>query len=181
MTEAHPVAATFLKNAVEQGAKLIVADPRRQPLVDHADLFAQIKVGSDIAFLNGIMRVLIEEDLYDREFVNQNCTGFEEFRAHILATPLEKRREDFGRQRSADSGDCAPPGCGKTLYALLYAGHYGTYLRQKQRPIGGKPANAARQYGRGMRRRESITRGQNNGGACDMGAFCRMYFTAIKK
>ncbi len=89
MTEAHPVAATFLKNAVEQGAKLIVADPRRQPLVDHADLFAQIKVGSDIAFLNGIMRVLIEEDLYDREFVNQNCTGFEEFRAHILATPLE--------------------------------------------------------------------------------------------
>ena len=84
MTEAHPVAATFLKNAVENGAKLIVVDPRRQPLVDHADIFAQIKVGSDIAFLNGIMRVLIEENLYDKEFVSQNCVGFDEFKAAIL-------------------------------------------------------------------------------------------------
>ena len=96
MTEAHPVAATFLKNAVENGAKLIVADPRRQPLVDHADIFAQIKVGSDIAFLNGIMRVLIEENLYDKEFVSQNCVGFDEFKAHILASSLDSAAEISG-------------------------------------------------------------------------------------
>ncbi len=89
MTEAHPVAATFLKNAVEKGAKLIVADPRRQPLADYADIFAQIKVGSDIAFLDGIMHVLIAEDLYDKEFVNNNCVGFEEFKTTILNVSLE--------------------------------------------------------------------------------------------
>ena len=69
MTEAHPVASTFLKNAVEKGARLIVVDPRRQPLAEFADLFAQIRVGSDIAFLNGLMHVLITEDLYDKQFV----------------------------------------------------------------------------------------------------------------
>ncbi len=90
MIEAHPVAATFLKNAVENGAKLIVADPRRQPLVDFADIFAQIKVGSDIAFLNGIMYVLITENLYDQEFVSKNCTNFDEFKAGIMKYPPEK-------------------------------------------------------------------------------------------
>ncbi len=91
MTEAHPVASTFLKNAVERGARLIVVDPRRQPLAEYADIFAQIKVGSDIAFLGGVMHVLLKEGLYDRRFVEENCTGFEEFRDHILGNyPPEK-------------------------------------------------------------------------------------------
>ena len=67
MTEAHPVAATFLKNAVLNGAHLIVADPRRTKLVDFADVHVPIKVGSDVAFLNGLMHVLITEDLYVHE------------------------------------------------------------------------------------------------------------------
>ncbi len=97
MTEAHPVAATFLKNAVEKGARLIVVDPRRQPLAEFSDIFAQIKVGSDIAFLNGLMHVLIKEDLYDRGFVEENCTGFEAFRDHVLNNyPPEKASEISG-------------------------------------------------------------------------------------
>lgn len=96
MIEAHPVAATFLKNAVENGAKLIVVDPRRQPLVEFADVFAQIKVGSDIAFMNGIMNVLITEDLYDKEFVSKNCTGFDELRAKMMEYPPEKAAEISG-------------------------------------------------------------------------------------
>ncbi len=97
MTEAHPVAATFLKNAVEKGAKLIVVDPRKQPLVEFSDIFAQIKVGSDIAFLNGIMHILIKEGLYDKDFVEQNTTGFEALKEHILAKyPPEKAAELSG-------------------------------------------------------------------------------------
>jgi formate dehydrogenase major subunit len=97
MTEAHPVAATFLKNAVEKGAKLIVVDPRRQRLTDFANIFAQIKVGSDIAFLNGLMHILIKENLYDKEFVEQNCEGFEEFKKHILKNyPPKKASEISG-------------------------------------------------------------------------------------
>jgi formate dehydrogenase major subunit len=84
MLEAHPVAATFLKNAVEKGARLIMVDPRRHRLAEFANMYAQIKVGTDIAFLNGLMHILIKENLYDRDFVEQNCTGFEEFSRHVL-------------------------------------------------------------------------------------------------
>jgi len=74
MTEAHPVAATFLKNAVQNnGARLILVDPRRHKLADFAELHVPLKVGSDIAFLNSLMYVLIEEDLYDKKFV-ESCT-----------------------------------------------------------------------------------------------------------
>ena len=95
MTEAHPVASTFLKNAVEKGARLIVVDPRRQPLAEFADLFAQIRVGSDIAFLNGLMHVLITEDLYDKQFVEENCTGFEALKEHVLAHYPVKRASEI--------------------------------------------------------------------------------------
>ena len=84
MTEAHPVASTFLKNARMNGAGLIVADPRRHALAELADIHCQLKVGTDIAFLNSIMQVLITEDLYDKEYVEANTTGFEEFKTRIM-------------------------------------------------------------------------------------------------
>jgi len=90
MTEAHPVAATFLKNAVMNGARLIVVDPRKQPLADFAELFVQIKVGSDIAFLNSVMNVLIEEDLYDKEFVDTCTLDFEKLKEKVAEYPPEK-------------------------------------------------------------------------------------------
>jgi len=96
MTEAHPVAATYLKNAVMDGAKLILVDPRKQPLAEFADLHVPIKVGSDIAFLNGVMNVLITEDLYDKDFVESCTTGFEELKATVLAYPPEKAAEIAG-------------------------------------------------------------------------------------
>ncbi len=90
MTEAHPVAATFLKNAIMNGARLILVDPRRQPLAEFAELFVQIKVGSDIAFLNGVMNVLIAEDLYDRTFVESCTTGFEDLKAKVMEYSPER-------------------------------------------------------------------------------------------
>ena len=96
MTEAHPVAATLVKNAVADGAELIVVDPRYTGLAEHASLHVQIKVGSDIAFLNGIMNVLITEDLYDANFVNTCCVGFEELKAKVLEYPPERAAEIAG-------------------------------------------------------------------------------------
>lgn len=90
MTEAHPVAATFVKNAVENGAKLIVADPRKHKLTDFADIHLALKVGSDIALLNGIMHVLIKEDLYDKEFALKKCTGFEELEKTVAQYPPDR-------------------------------------------------------------------------------------------
>lgn len=96
MTEAHPVAATFLKNAVRKGAKLVVVDPRKQPLVDFADIHCQIKVGSDIVFLNGLMNVLITENLYDKDFVENKCDNFDAFKAKVLEYPVERAAEICG-------------------------------------------------------------------------------------
>ncbi len=90
MAEAHPVAATFVKNAVMNGAELIVADPRRHILADYASLHVPIKVGSDIAFLNALMHVLITEDLYDKSFVDSCCIGFDELKEKVMEYPPEK-------------------------------------------------------------------------------------------
>lgn len=96
MTEAHPVAATFLKNAVRKGAKLVVVDPRETPLAKLADIHCQIKVGSDIAFLNGLMNVLITEDLFDKDFVKNKCDNFEVFKAKVMEYPVERAAEISG-------------------------------------------------------------------------------------
>jgi formate dehydrogenase major subunit len=84
MTEAHPVAASFIKNAVTQGAELIVIDPRHHRLVDYATTHIALKVGSDIALINALMHVLITEELYDKKFVSSCCTGFEELKEKVM-------------------------------------------------------------------------------------------------
>ena len=96
MTEAHPVAATYLKNGVKTGTKLIVVDPRKQELADYADIFAQLRVGTDIAFLNGIMHVLIQEELYDKKFVEEKCENFEALAAKVAEYPPKRAAEISG-------------------------------------------------------------------------------------
>jgi formate dehydrogenase major subunit len=90
MTEAHPVAATFLKNALLKGARLIVSDPRRTKLAEFADVHVPIKVGSDVAYLNGLMNVIINENLYDHDYVERCCTGFEALKAKVMEYPPER-------------------------------------------------------------------------------------------
>lgn len=87
MTEAHPVAATFVKNAVKEGAELIVVDPRYSGLAEFSTLHIPIKVGTDIALLNGIMNVIINEDLYDKRFVESCCQGFEALKEKVMEYP----------------------------------------------------------------------------------------------
>jgi formate dehydrogenase major subunit len=83
MTEAHPVAATFVKNAVLNGAQLIVVDPRRHKLTDFANLHVPIRVGSDIAFLNALMHVIIAEQWYDKKFVESCTVDFDQLAATV--------------------------------------------------------------------------------------------------
>ena len=96
MTEAHPVASTFVKDAVLGGAQLIVVDPRRTDLVDFAKLHVQIKVGSDVALINGVMNVLISEKLYDKKYVESCTTGFEELKKKVIDYPPERAAEISG-------------------------------------------------------------------------------------
>ena len=95
-TEAHPVAATYIKEAVRKGADLVVVDPRRTGIAEFAATHIPLKVGSDIALINGLMHVLITEDLYDKEYV-ANCTeNFEEMKARVMEYPPERAAEISG-------------------------------------------------------------------------------------
>jgi formate dehydrogenase major subunit len=96
MTEAHPVAATFVKNAVRKGAELYVVDPRATDLAKRATGHLQIRVGSDIALLNGLMHVLITENLYDKPYVDSCTMGFEELKRKVLEYPPERASEICG-------------------------------------------------------------------------------------
>ena len=90
MTEAHPVAATWIKQAVRNGAHLIVADPRYNGIAAHAHTHLQIKVGSDVALLNAMMHVLITENLYDKDYVAAHTTGFDDLKEMALSWPPER-------------------------------------------------------------------------------------------
>ena len=77
-TENHPIVGMKIKRAVRQkGTKLIVIDPREIDLVKYSDLWLRHKPGTDVAVLNGLMNVIINEDLYDREYVANRTEGFE--------------------------------------------------------------------------------------------------------
>jgi formate dehydrogenase major subunit len=73
----HPVAATFIKNATKAGAKLIVADPRRGDLARHATYNLQFNPDTDVALLNAMLNVIVEEGLVDEAFVRDRTSGYE--------------------------------------------------------------------------------------------------------
>ena len=79
----HPVAATFFKNAVNNGAKLIVMDPRGQALSRHATHMVQFKSGSDVALLNAMMHTIVEENLTNNDYIERHTEGFEEIKEHL--------------------------------------------------------------------------------------------------
>jgi formate dehydrogenase major subunit len=96
MTECHPVAATGLKKAVANGAKLIVADPRMIPLAEMADVHLPLRVGSDVALLLGMAHVIARDGLMDDGFVADRTTGGEEFLEHIKRFTPEWAEEICG-------------------------------------------------------------------------------------
>ena len=83
-TANHPVAATFIKQAAKRGTKLIVVDVRAHPLTDFADYFVRIRPGTDVAFYNALMHVLIREELVDSEFIAARTEGFDGLREMVL-------------------------------------------------------------------------------------------------
>ncbi|WP_292040163.1 formate dehydrogenase subunit alpha [Massilia sp. UBA6681] len=79
----HPVAATWIKNAVKAGAKLIVMDPRRSELARHAHRCLQFKPDTDVALLNAMMHVIVSEKLVDQDFIASRTIGYAELEANV--------------------------------------------------------------------------------------------------
>ncbi len=86
----HPVAATFIKNAVKNGAKLIVADPRGQALSRHATYNLRFKPGMDVPMLNAMINTIIAEGLVDQQYVDGYTEGFDKLKQKIKEFTPEK-------------------------------------------------------------------------------------------
>jgi formate dehydrogenase major subunit len=94
--ENHPVAATFLKDAVKRGAALIIADPRGSGLDRFAEEVLRIRPGSDVALLNAMIHVVLAEGLDDRAFAAARLHGVDALRAHVAAWTPERAAEACG-------------------------------------------------------------------------------------
>jgi formate dehydrogenase alpha subunit len=97
-TVAHPLIATRLYRAKKNGAKVIVADPRKVHIAEIADVYVRHKMGTDVALLNGIMNVILENGWHDQEFIDQHTEEFESFKKIIKQFSPEKASEICGVQ-----------------------------------------------------------------------------------
>ena len=96
-TSNHPVAASRMRRGVvERGAKLIVINPRRIDMCDYADLWLRAYPGTDVALLNGIAKVMLDEDLWDREFVANRTEDFEDWARVVDAYTPERVEQITG-------------------------------------------------------------------------------------
>ena len=73
--DTHPVTATYVKNGKEKGQKIIVCDPKWTPMVKYADIWLQPRLGTDVALYNGMIRVILKEELVDSAFITNRVEG----------------------------------------------------------------------------------------------------------
>ncbi|MGX9354769.1 formate dehydrogenase subunit alpha [Roseobacteraceae bacterium S113] len=94
--ENHPVAATYFKQFTKRGGKLIVMDPRGQALKRFATHMLQFRPGADVSMLNAIMHVIVEEGLYDQQYIEAYTENWEAEKAHLADFTPEKMAEICG-------------------------------------------------------------------------------------
>ena len=168
--EAHPVVGMQLRAAVERGCRLIVVDPRDIGLAAHADIHLKLRPGTNVAFANGIVNVLIQEGLYDEAFVRERTEGFEILAATVRGYTPERVADICGidqRDLVAAAKMYAAADAAAIVYCLGVTEHStGTDGVMALSNIAMVSGNLGRP-GAGV----NPLRGQNNvQGACDMGA-----------
>ena len=94
--ENHPVAATYFKQFTKRGGKLIVMDPRGQALKRFASHMLQFRPGADVSMLNAIMHVIVEEGLYDQQYIEAYTENWEAEKAHLADFTPEKMEKICG-------------------------------------------------------------------------------------
>jgi len=94
--ENHPVAATYFKQFTKRGGKLIVMDPRGQALKRYASHMLQFRPGADVSMLNAIMHVIVEEGLYDQQYIDGFTENWDAEKAHLKDFSPEKMSEICG-------------------------------------------------------------------------------------
>lgn len=174
-TEQHPLVAFHMLRGKARGAKIIVVDPRRTQIADMADLHLSPRLGTDIAWINCFLNVVIQEGLVDEDFVFNRTTGFGEVRdavsrytpedvEKITGIPASKLREAALAYGSADRA--------AIVYAMGITQHTtGTDNVQALANLALATGNIGRE-GTGV---YPLRGHQNVQGACDMGALPDLY------
>lgn len=98
-TEGHPIVGLYLKEALRNGAKLVVTDPRKTWMAKRADVWMGLKPGSNIALLNGLINVILENGWEDKEFIAKRTEGIEELRAKVKEYDLDRVEQLTGVSR----------------------------------------------------------------------------------
>jgi predicted molibdopterin-dependent oxidoreductase YjgC len=175
-TENHPVISSAVKRAVKfKGTRLIVVDPRRIKIAGFAHQWLRPHVGTDVAWINGLMHVIIAENLHDREFVERRTAGFEELKQTVAKyTPdyVESVTGIPARQITAAARMYAEAPAASILYCMGITQH--TTGTDNVKSL----ANLAMLCGNLGKKGGGVNplRGQNNvQGACDLGGLPNVY------
>jgi formate dehydrogenase alpha subunit len=174
-TAQHPLIGSRIINAVKRGAQLLLIDPREIQLAEFADLHLRQNIGTDVAVLNGIMNLIIEEDLYDKEFVETRTEGFDQLKA-LVSQYSPRVVEKISGINSRDLKKAARMYAKADKAMLVYA----MGITQHTTGVDNVKtcANLAMLTGNLGRPSTGVNplRGQNNvQGACDMGALPNVY------
>jgi len=95
-TANHPVASTFFKQARRRGTTIIYIDPRADKMADHADIYCQLKPGTDVAFYNGVMHEIIRLDLVDHDYIAGRTSNYEALAQTVRDYPPERAGQITG-------------------------------------------------------------------------------------
>lgn len=174
-TSAHPIIALNIKNAVRNGTKLIVANPKEIDLCRYADIFLQNSPGSDVALMMGMMRVILEEKLFDESFIKKRCENFKAFRKSLenFTKELVERTTGLSEQ---DIAKAARMYAKNRPAAIFYAMGLTQHTHGTDNVLA--TSNLALLTGNVGKPSTGVNplRGQNNvQGACDMAALPDVY------
>ncbi len=174
-TETHPVIGLRVRKAARNGAKLIVANPRKIDLCKNADIWLRHRPGTDVALLCGIARVILDEGLHDQNFIGEKCENFEVFKESLKELKLDKVQDITGVSKEdimRAAKMYAKNSPATTLFAMGITQHsHGTDNVQAI-------ANLAMLTGNVGKESSGVNplRGHNNvQGACDLGALPDVY------
>ncbi len=131
-TENHPVAATFFKQAAKRGAKLVIMDPRGTAMKRHAWQMMQFKNGTDVAMLNGMLNVIIEEKLYDQQYVQTYTEDFAKLAEEREAVHAGRNVADLRHRARRAAQGCAHLRPRRACDHLLGHGRVATHPRHRQ-------------------------------------------------
>jgi formate dehydrogenase alpha subunit len=174
-TACHPLVARRILRAKDRGAKLIVADPRNIHLARFADVSVNHRLGSDVALLNGMMRIIIQNNWHDRRYISQRTEGFDELKAAVESYTPERVQSITG-VHPVDLECMAGLYATRTPASLLYA----MGITQHTTGVDNVKSccNLALLCGNVGVRGGGVNplRGQNNvQGACDMGGLPNVF------